>query len=285
VALEMDVTWRRLVRDLAAEVRRQTGEVALTSDDPREVDPRDPRVGQVRDIAAQLERGASLVELAARLNELTAGVDAREAESLEAALRGDAGEAGSRADDLLRSSLHATPGQDRLDGLPPGHPVECLRREGAQLAVLAAALRSQLDQLAGRPSARGWRAVRPAVAPLVKRLGLIELRVRREREAWLGIVGRRAGEDAGHLLRDRQDAVVDALELLRRGLARDDAVAVLEHGKLLLERMDELALSEEEVLVPLAEQTLTQRDWMELRGLEDAVGWALIPAPPPWPRA
>ena len=86
VALEMNVSWRRLVRDIATEVRRRTGSPPLTVDDPRDVDARDPRLGELRDIAAELERGGSLLDLAARLDALTSGADAREAASLAAAL-------------------------------------------------------------------------------------------------------------------------------------------------------------------------------------------------------
>jgi hypothetical protein len=283
VALEMNVTWRRLVRDIAVEVSRQTGHPPVTVDDPQHVAPGDPRVEQLRGIALELERGGSLVELAGRLRALTGGVDAREAESLAAVLGDLSPDDPGTGEALPRAALGGS-ADDRLDALPEGHPVDSLRREGVQANVLVTALRAQLDGLSPSPSRGKWRAARALVTRLVLGLDGLELRVRREREAWLAVLGPKGDAAAVALLRDRQDEALEALDLLRRALARDDAVSVLECGRLLCERSQELAVCEEQVLVPLAERNLTPGEWTAVRGLEDGVGWSLIPAPPPWPQ-
>jgi len=278
VALEMNVSWRRLVHDLAAEVRRRCGSAPPTVDDPLEVGAGDPRVSELRDIAAELERGGSLLELAARLQAVTAGTDAREAESLIAAVRAAASEAG-------RGVRVAAGVGDPLGGLPEGHPAASLAREGAQLDVLDAALCAALERLGGSPSRGRWRAARPHVSRLVDGLGALELRVRRERQAWLPVLERRGGAVAMQLVRDRQDDVLDTLRLLRLALAADAAASVFEHGRALHARLRELASCEEQVLLPLAQGTLTLREWAEVRAGEDAVGWSPAPPPPRWPKA
>ena len=281
VALEMNVSWRRLVRDIAAEVRRETGRAPLTVDDPRELGAGDARLEELRDIAAELERGGSLLELAARLDAVTAGTDAREAESLASALA-EAVSGGGSAGAVLSPAPAAR--WDVLDGLPEGHPVESLAREGAQLGVLDAALGAELERLGGSPTRSRWRAARPLVTRLVGGFDGLELRVRREREAWLPVLERRGEADAARLVRDRQDDVLEALRLVRLALAADDALSVLEHGSALHARLQELASCEDQVLVPVAQRTLTLHEWVEVRALEDAVGWSLI-RPPRWPAA
>ena len=281
VALEMNVSWRRLVRDIASEVRRSTGRAPLTVDDPREFAAGDARLDELRDIASELERGGSLLELAARLDAVTAGADAREAESLAAALA-EAPSGSAPSGSLL------SPGQaddDLVDGLPEGHPAESLAREGAQLGVLDDALLAGLDRLGGSPPRGRWRAVRPLVARLVEGFDGLELRVRRERQAWLPALERRGAADVARLVRDRQDDVLDALRLVRLALAADDALSVLEHGRALHLRLRELASCEEHVLVPVARRTLTLHEWAEVRALEETVGWSLVRPPPPWPAA
>lgn len=281
VALEMDVSWRRLVRDLAAEVRRRTGRAPRTVDDPCEVDADDPRLGELRDIATSLERGGSLPDLAARLDALLDGTDAGEMESLVAALRDDPTQATAAGHPRL--GRPSGPG-NLLDGLPEGHPVESLGREGIQVDVLAAALSAELERLGGSPSRGRWRAARPLVARLVDRLTGLELRVRRERESWLPLLERNGAGDAARLVGDRQEEVLDGLRLVRLALDADDASMAFEHGRTLHTRLRELRACEEQVLVPVAERVLTLRHWAEVRELEDETGWSLIPQPPPWPR-
>ena len=279
VALEMDVTWRRLVRDIAAEVRRETGSAPLTVDDPRELGAGDARLDELRAIAAELEGGGSLPELAARLDAVTAGADAREAESLAAALA-EAVSGGTSAR-VLPSPAGAA---DLLERLPEGHPVDSLAREGAQLDVLDAALYAELERLGGSPSRSRWRAARPLVGRLVGGLEGLELRVRRERDAWLPVLERRGEADVARLVRDRQDDVLEGLRLVRLALAADDALSVLDHGRALHARMRELSSCEDQVLVPVAQRTLTLHEWVEVRTLEERVGWSLI-EPPHWPAA
>jgi hypothetical protein len=282
VALEMNVSWRRLVRDIVTEVRRLTGESPLTVDDPREVDAGDPRLGELRDIVAELERGGSLLEMAARLDALTVGAGASEADALVAALWGGSGDSGGSLASLPFGPRG--PG-DLLDGLPEGHPVESLGREGQQVDMLAAALAAELERLGGSHSRRRWTAARPLVTRLVDGLQGLELRVRREREAWLPALERGGAADAARLVLSRQDDALDRLRLVRRALRADDAAQVLEHGRALVGSLRELSVCEEQVLVPVAQRILTPREWAELRRQEEEAGWSLIPTPPPWPSA
>ena len=164
--------------------------------------------------------------------------------------------------------------------------MESLDREGAQLDVLDAALCAELERLGGSPSRGRWRAARPLVARLVGGLDGLELRVRREREAWLPALERRGAGDAARLVRDRQDGVLDGLRLVRLALAADDAPSVFEHGRALHWRLRELRVLRG--AGPRAGRRSARSrcaEWAEVRGVEDSVGWSLIPAPPRWPRA
>jgi DUF438 domain-containing protein len=282
LAVAMNMTWRRLVRDIAAEIARETGAAPVTVDDPGSVSPDDPRLGELRDIALDFERGGSLVDLAARLHEVTAGAEAREAELLDAAFT--AASRRTAADDPgLREGLEAQAGGEPRGGPPEGHPLDSLARESAQLALVSKALRDELERLGGAPARRRWRAARALVARLVERVGSVELRVRRVRRAWLPVLTAAGVDGPGALLRDRHRRVLEALRLLRLAVRRDDARAVFEHGMDFLDGLKELAACEDQVLAPLAERTLSVGEWTAVREEEDAVGWSLT-TPPRWPR-
>jgi DUF438 domain-containing protein len=282
VAIEMDVTGRRLVRDVSAEVARVTGKEPPVSDAGRAVASDDRRLAELREIAARLEDGGSLVDLAARLRDVTAGVDAREAAALDRALTAAAAEARAAAERSVQTAV-GLPADTVVSGPPEGHPLDSLRREGMQVVVLCAGLRAELERLGGSPSRRRWRAGRPLVARLVERLSGVEWRVRREQQAWFPALAVLGAEGPAALMHERQSEALEALRRLRLAVARDDVGSTVENGIRLLDLLDGLAATEEQVLAPIAERALSPGDWAAVRELEDGVGWSLIAAPPPWP--
>jgi DUF438 domain-containing protein len=269
VAVEMDVTWRRVVRDLCDEVARSTGT--------------DPPVNDLRRaVAGDDRRLAELREIAARLRDVTAGVDAKEAVALDRALAAAAAEARAAAGRSVQTAI-GHPADTVVSGPPEGHPLDSLRREGQQVRELCAGLREELERLGGSPSRRRWRVSRPLVARLVERLAGVETRFRREQQAWFPALAVLGEEGPAVLMRHRQSEALEARRRLRLAVARDDAVSAVESGLRLLDLLGGLAATEEQVLDPIAERLLSPGDWAAVRELEDGVGWSLIAMPPRWP--
>jgi DUF438 domain-containing protein len=245
------------VGDVSAEVTRVTGTEPPVSDARRAVASDDRRLAELREIAARLEDGGSLVDLAARLRDVTAERSAQTA-------------VGLAADTVV-------------SGPPEGHPLDSLRREGMQVRALCAGLRAELERLGGSPSRRRWRAGCPLVARLAERLSAVEPRVRREQQAWFPALAALGAEGPAALMRDHQAEALETLRRLRVAVACDDAGSAVEMGLRLLDLLDDLAATEEHVLAPIAERSLSPGDWAAVRDLEDGVGWSLIAVPPPWP--
>ena len=82
-------------------------------------------------------------------------------------------------------------------------------------------------------------------------------------------------------MRERPAEALEVFRRLRLVVARDDAGSTVENGTLLLDLLDELAATEEQVLAPIAERSLSDDDWVAVRELE--VGWSLITTPAPLP--
>jgi DUF438 domain-containing protein len=239
---------------------------------------------ELRDIAARLEAGGSLVELAGDLRDVTAGLDSAEALALDRALAAAVGAARSAADRSVEaaSGLSAdSPGSQ----YPRGHPVDTLRREGVMVRRLCVDLRAELERLGGSASKRRWRASRGLVERLVGRLSEVEERFRRQQQAWFPALAVLGVEGPAALIGDRQAEALESLRRLRLAVARDDAAFVVETGTRLLNLLDDLLSIDSEVLVPLAERHLAAGDWVAVREMEDGLGWSLIPTPPPWPAA
>jgi DUF438 domain-containing protein len=281
VALAMNVTWRQVARDVAAEVTRTgTGSPAIHG--PGANAGLDHQVDELRDIAARLEGGGSLLELARELGRLMDEAAPADAATFERTLAeaATAERTGVRRD---MESAAGLPADSVVVSPPEGHPLHSLRREAAQAELLCADLKVALERLGGSPSRRRWRAARPLVARLVDRLSGVEARFRREQQAWFPALEVLDVHGPAALLGDRQAEALESLRRLRLAVASDDAAFVAENGARLLDELAELLATEQQVLVPLAERRLAAGDWAAVRELEDGIGWELIPPPPPWP--
>jgi hypothetical protein len=277
VGVRLNVPWQQLVREIAAEVERGVGRPARVADAPRRIVDDERRLGELRDIVDGLEAGGSLLEMAARWRDATSDLEQAESAALDAALSEAA--VGGRAAGVRSVQPDAEAG----GAPPPGHPLETLRREAEQIRRLASSLRSELERLGGSPTRRRWQREKPLVARLVERLSAVELRFRREQQAWLPALEVHAVDGPHALLVTRQTETLETLRRLRLAVERDDATSVAEAGGRLVDALEDLLAQDERLLEPLALRHFSSGDWAAVRELEDGVGWGLIPSPPAWP--
>jgi DUF438 domain-containing protein len=269
-----DVPWRRLAADVQALVAAAGTTPPEVAGAERTSGERSQRLEELHAIFADLERGVPLVTLAARLEAVFDGLGPGEAEQLEEAAR-VAGQTATHEPAAEAEPLTAP--------APAGHPLATMRDEGAQVRRLCDGLREELDLLGGSPSRRRWRQARPMVVRLVERMTAVEARFRRQQQAWFPALAVHGQEGPAQLLAAAQAESLELVRRLRLAVARDDGRFVVEAGRRLLELLDDVLLTEEQVLEPLAERHLSEADWVVVRELEDGVGWTLIPAPPRWP--
>jgi DUF438 domain-containing protein len=282
VAVRLNLPWRLLVKEIAGEVERETGRTPRVADAPRRIAGDERRLGELRDIVAGLEAGESLQEMADRWREATADLEEAETAALEAALSSEA-VSGSEADAIAAGA--AAEVADDVLMLPSGHPLELLRREGERVRQLCRGLGEELERLGGAPARRRWERERPLVARLVERLASVELRFRREQQAWFPALQVHGVDGPQALLAARQREALESLRRLGLAVGGGDAAYAAEAGGRLLGELDELLALDVRLLEPLARSHFSAGDWAAVRELEDGVGWALIAAPPPWPES
>ena len=148
--------------------------------------------------------------MAARWRAATGDLEHAETAALDAALS-EAAVAGRAAAD--RAVAAAAAGEGSLAAPPAGHPLDTLRREADHVRQLSAGLKAELDRLGGSPPRRRWQREKPLVARLVDRLSAVELRFRREQQAWFPALEVHGVEGPQAMLEARQ---TEALETLRR---------------------------------------------------------------------
>ena len=281
VGLRLNLPWQQLVREIAAEVERETGRQPRVADALRRIADDERRLGELRDIVDGLEAGEPLLEMAARWRTATGDLEQAETAALDAALS-EAAVAGRVAADRAVATAAAS-GDSALAAPPAGHPLDTLRREARHVRQLSAGLKAELDRLGGSPPRRRWQREKPLVARLVERLSAVELRFRREQQAWFPALEVHGVDGPQALLEVRQADALETLRRLRLAVEGDDAASVAETGARLVDALEDLLAQDERLLEPLATRHFSAGDWAAVRELEDGVGWGLIPQPPAWP--
>ncbi len=289
VARGANLTHHELLRDLHAEAARlgAAGGVGAAEAGAPSVEESD----DLEALAEQLEHGRDLLELAAVVRRVggVAGAhrpatahDSSTAEPhREAIARMGAGpdtrsavpEESAEAGGVAVASEAAKP--------EPGHPLDTLRREIEAAEQVLGMLRSAVEAMEREPEE--WTRVRPLVIRLLDLLEGLERHYRRAVELVCPHLRRHGRGGLGRLLLAAQGEVLQLLAEVRRdvdGAGRQAAVAACRR---LLDAATHSLRQEEYLLLPVAEATLGEEEWREVRGGEATIGWALIDAPPPWP--
>ena len=270
VATMMDTPWLDLAREIQEEVRSVTGAApaiagAAPGDDRRLAD-------DVRDVILELERGAPIGDLAARLDELTPGMDAEGVATLARA-RGREGVAPASTTGWAAGQLTESPAAHAA--LHPGHPIRALQQEGSRLEELARLVIEVVDGLGEPPEGARWAEARKPLGGLVARLGDIAVQSRRLRAAWYTTLDSRIGPSVTAVVSERLGEAVAALDKLRIAVSGDDAGAVVAQVHAAVIKVRRALAAEEELLVPAAFQAFDEDDWEAVAEQERVVGWAL----------
>ena len=276
VATTMDIPWLDLAREVQEEVRSVTGAApaiaeAAPSDDRRLRD-------DVRDLVLELERGAPLGDLAARLDELTPGMDA---EGVAALARERGMDAVASAGTAAWAAGPPTESAAAHAALHPGHPIRALQQECSRLADLAQVVMEVVDRLGDPLDGARWAEARKPFGSLVARLGEIAVQSRRLRLAWYTTLASRVGPSVPAVVAERLGEAVAALDKLRAAVSTGDAGAVTAQARAAITHVRRALAAEEELLVPAAFQALDEDDWEAVAEQERVVGWALDPGQAP----
>jgi len=226
----------------------------------------------LREALRDLEGGAPLGELAARLDRETQGLDAEQV----AALARGAGLGVAGADSLAAPAVRpSTDSAANRLALSPGHPARALIEEGAGLRELTSHVEEILGGLEGPRGVDRWPRVRSALGGLLGRLAEIERQARRLRLAWYATVSSRAGHAVVDLVDDDLGAAVDGVRRARSAVRSGDIDAAVAASRSATALVLVALGAEEEVLVPVALRVLEDDDWEAVAEQERVFGWAL----------
>jgi hypothetical protein len=295
VAVLGEVPVDRLLRDIAAEVRRVTGEAPEPSGAERAraaaegahdqaVDPAE-RQEILKGIIRDLHAGHDMDELKTRFATLIEDVEATEIAAMEQRLI----EEGMSEQEVKRlCGVHVQVFADSLDehesvSAPAGHPIDTFERENQALRQVLQSLRKVRERVGKPPRREEWERLAPAFRSAFERVREVEKHYLRKENQLFPFLERHGVAGPSKVMWALHDDIRAVMRELRGALERQDADEVVQHTDELLTMADDMIYKEEKILFPMAMDSLSDEEWAEIRRGEPEIGYALIGEPSGWP--
>ena len=276
----------RLMSDLADEIARATGErPAVAHSAAAAIDP--ARQEELKAIIAALHAGSTPDELKPRFAALIGDVEATEIAAMEEALMAE----GLPEDEVKRlCDVHVQVFADALAGhepvsVPRGHPIDTFRRENQAMLQITRSIRKVTARIGTPPVAAEWQRLKPALASSVDRLFEIDRHYLRKENQLFPFLEKHGVEGPSKIMWALHDDIRGALKELRTALTDDSATAAIQAASEAATMADDMVTKEEQILFPMAFDTLSADEWREIRAGEAEIGYSLITDVPAWPGA
>ena len=285
VAEQGNVPLNRLTDDIASEVERQTGKRPPIAD-VAHADTMDPaRLAELHAIVKDLHAGKTVEEVKPRFEELIQDVEATEIAAMEQKLI----EGGVPDTEVKRlCDVHVQVFADALEGhapivVPAGHPVDTFQRENQALLQVTASLRKVAEAIGEPPDGAAWGRLKGALAGTVERLAEVDKHYLRKENQLFPFLEEHGVEGPSKVMWAIHDDIRALIKQARQTIAGDDAALAVSTCLALAKMVDDMVTKEEKVLHPMAIDTLSDEEWVKIRGGESDTGYAFVTDVPEWP--
>ncbi len=292
VAVMGDRPVRRLLEEIAAEVRARTGEELTVAEraEPQAAPPADEaaRAEVLKEIIRDLHRGVPVGQVKGRFDELVREVAPGQIAELEQRLMQE----GIPAEEIRRlCDVHVDVFRESLDeqpapSVPPGHPVRTYMDENR----MAESLVGKIEAIF-RAGACGDDVSRLVV--LVRDLADIDRHYTRKENQLFPLLEARGVSGPTSVMWAIHDDIRTAIKKTLRDLETESVPAAQDCFDGLCRMVRDMIYKEEHILFPLALETLSVEDWARVRQGEEQIGFAWVkpgtgwvppvPAPPAAP--
>ncbi|RJQ55987.1 MAG: DUF438 domain-containing protein [Actinobacteria bacterium] len=160
--------------------------------------------------------------------------------------------------------------------VPGGHPVHTFHRENEALAEVAKRIEHELADIGEPPTADGLRRQSDCLKADLARLAEIEKHYLRKENELFPALEKHGVTAPPKVMWAIHDDVRALLKDVRKALEEGPAATVVKEGRVLVKTIIDMIYKEENVLFPLALETLSEGDWVRIREGEAAIGYALV---------
>jgi DUF438 domain-containing protein len=285
VAEQGNVPLNVLTQDIADEVERKTGARPPIADvaDAETIDP--ARLAELHAIVKDLHAGKTVEEVKPRFEELIQDVEATEIAAMEQKLI----EGGVPDTEVKRlCDVHVQVFADALAvhepiSVPAGHPLDTFQRENQALLQVTASLRKVAEAIGEPPDGAAWGRLKGALSDTVERLAGVDKHYLRKENQLFPFLENHGVEGPSKVMWSIHDDIRDLIKQARQTIAGDDAALAVSTCLALAKMVDDMVTKEEQVLHPMAADTLSDEEWAKIRAGEGDIGYAFIEGVPVWP--
>ena len=285
VAEQGNVPLNVLTGDVADEIARKTGVRPPIADvaDAETIDP--VRLAELHAIVKDLHAGRTVEEVKPRFEELIQDVEATEIAAMEQKLI----EGGVPDGEVKRlCDVHVQVFADALEGheavkAPAGHPLDTFQRENRALLQVTASLRKVAEAIGEPPDESAWARLKGALADTVERLADVDRHYLRKENQLFPFLEEHGVEGPSKVMWSIHDDIRALIKQARATIAGDDAALAVSTCLAMVRMADDMVTKEEQVLHPMAADTLGDAEWAQIRAGEADIGYAFIEEVPEWP--
>jgi len=248
------------------------------------IDNRARRIATLKEIIQHLHKGEAPDAVKGQLREMVRQTNPSEIMAMEQELI-----SGGMPIEEVRSmcDLHSQVTREVLVQLPaspiaPGHPVDTFRRENAAIRRVIAKFRKTIAEISALEDAHPCKEQLLQLRQSANELMDIDKHYQRKEHALFSFLEKHGITGPSKVMWAKDDDVRAALKRLNQG-AQECPATVLDCKKLAatsalpaLGAVEEMIFKEENILLPLSLQTLTENEWAEIWAASPKYGWCLV---------
>ena len=248
------------------------------------IDNRAHRISVLKEIIQHLHSGAAPELVKERLREIVGQTDATEIMAMEQQLMAE----GMPVEEVRSMcDLHSQVTRDVLvqiapQSIAPGHPVDTFRRENAALKGVIATIRGTLDEVANLDGNADAKEFVFRLRQSANDLMDLDKHYQRKEHALFSCLERHGITGPSKVMWAKDDDVRKLLKQMNQS-AHDCAptVSAVKHffaqdAQPALSAIEEMIFKEENILLPMALQTLTDNEWADIWTASPQYGWCLV---------
>ena len=248
------------------------------------IDNRARRIATLKEIIQHLHKGEAPDAVRAQLRQIVQQTDASEIMAMEQELI-----AGGMPVDEVRSmcDLHSQVTRDVLVQLPaqpmaPGHPVDTFRRENAAVRQIIDKLRGTMMEVSSLDSTADCAPQLFRLRQAANELMDLDKHYQRKEHVLFSFLEKHGITGPSKVMWAKDDEIRGLLKHFHAA-ARDCATTVSECNQVCTvyaapasAAVEEMIFKEENILLPMAQQTLTENEWAEIWAASPKYGWCLV---------
>jgi DUF438 domain-containing protein len=263
---------KKLLDDIAAEIKKQTGEAVTVFSGEAGVDEDEARVETLKEIIKELHAGKDVESQKKKFRELIKDVAPWEIARMEQALIAE-----GMPETEIKSlcEVHVQVFKEALEhktvpGLPAGHPVHTLMLEN----------RAAEEILKEAEAITDYRKEKDRLLDILDRLVQIDKHFLRKENQLFPILEAKGISGPSKVMWALHDDIRGFIKDVRKRLMDGKMEKVA--GEALAKMVNDMIYKEEHILFPMALETLSEDEWAKVRKGEEEIGYAWIKPEAEW---